>query len=161
MDGSRVLGAGADTPQWSLNTHVCLPLPQSLARTTSPHPYGRDTKHREGELPGQGLVGGGEGSRVCVGVLGAHRGRHVQKLPQEERGHHSWPAGKGTLWPCHVGFAGGIGKPRKGGGHGEVCLHWANAWSCDPMAGRRGGQGQERQREDEEQWGAGTFEEEE
>lgn len=109
--------------------HPCVPAPSSgIDHLTSSlwqrheAPRGRAARPRPG----------GRGGGSCVrGVLGAHRGCHVQKPPQEERGHHSWPAGKGPLWPCHVGFAGGIGKPRKGEGHDEGWLHRVNAWRCD------------------------------
>lgn len=121
MDGSKESWAlGETAPQWSLNTPVCSPLPKSLAWNISPHPCGRDVKHREGGLPGQDPVDGESDSRVqsaagCTWGLGARSGCHAQgKHAQEGGGHHNWPAGGRPLWPCQVGFVGGTGEPWKG-----------------------------------------------
>lgn len=62
----------------------------------------------------------GRGTRVCRGqhgvrgALRAYMACNVQKCAWEGRGHCSWPAGDGPLWPCHVGFARGTGEPQKG-----------------------------------------------
>lgn len=49
-------------------------------------------------------------------VRGALRAYHVQEWPAWGWAERpcSWPAGGGSLWPCHVGFAVGIGEPQKG-----------------------------------------------
>lgn len=80
-------------------------------------------RHREGKLPGQDLVGGGEGLGVQTAARYAWGAESLLWLPRAGaaclgrgvgRGHCSWPAGDGSLWPCHVGFAVGIGEPQKG-----------------------------------------------
>lgn len=78
-----------------ITEHPCPPVPKSLARTISPHPYGRDMKHREGELPGPDLVGG-ERDCVCVGsweptmasmCRSFLRRKEAITAGQQERGH--------------------------------------------------------------------------
>lgn len=66
---------------------------------------------------------------MCRSFLGR---KEATTVGQQGRGHCGL-----VTWALQ----GALGTPGKEG-------DMANAWSCDPVAGRRGGQGQERRRED-------------
>lgn len=71
----------------------------------------------------------------------------------------------GPLWPCHVGFAGGIGKPQKTFRQGRDVIKFGFIGrilgAVNQMTGRCGGQGPAAEKTRSRRMDAGASEEEE